>query len=217
MAGGAADTAGTVADGTVIIDSELGRGSRRPSPQRARGAFVRQRGFKVLVRSAQALITCTAVLISQPSLHAQGEAPGAPGGSLNWMTGNKQGLGTATSTDSKVWYTLSNGVLSEVYYPSGDTANVRSLEFAVTDGATFVDRESENTTQQIQLVDNNSLIYRQINTANSGKYQIIKTYVTDPKRAAVLIHVRFRPLANESADGRSEFPYRFSLGVETDR
>jgi hypothetical protein len=43
--GGAADTAGTAADGTVIIDSELGRGARRPSPQRARGAFVRQRGF----------------------------------------------------------------------------------------------------------------------------------------------------------------------------
>jgi hypothetical protein len=43
--GGAADTAGTAADGTVIIDSELGHGARRPSPQRARGAFVRQRGF----------------------------------------------------------------------------------------------------------------------------------------------------------------------------
>jgi hypothetical protein len=43
--GGTADTAGTAADGTVIIDSELGRGARRPSPQRARGAFVRQRGF----------------------------------------------------------------------------------------------------------------------------------------------------------------------------
>ena len=41
--GGAADTAGTAADGTVIIDSELGRGARRPSPQRARGVFVRQR------------------------------------------------------------------------------------------------------------------------------------------------------------------------------
>jgi glucan 1,4-alpha-glucosidase len=145
---------------------------------------------------AQTMVACAAVYVSQASLHAQGEAPGVPGAALNWETGNKQGLGTATSTDSKVWYTLSNGVLSEVYYPSGDTANVRSLEFAVTDGATFVDRESDNTTQQIQLVDNNSLIYRQINTAKSGRYQIIKTYVTDPKRATVLIHVRFRPLAS---------------------
>jgi hypothetical protein len=32
--------------------------------------------------------------------------------------------------------------LSEVYYPSGDRANVRSLEFAVTDRSMFVDCES---------------------------------------------------------------------------
>jgi Glucodextranase, domain N len=117
---------------------------------------------------AQTLVACAAVYVSQASLHAQGEAPGVPGAALNWETGNKQGLGTATSIDSKVWYTLSNGVLSEVYYPSGDTANVRSLEFAVTDGATFVDRESDDTTQQVQLVDNNSLIYRQIKHGEVG-------------------------------------------------
>jgi hypothetical protein len=34
--GGAADTAGMAADGTVIIDSELGHGARRPSPRRHR-------------------------------------------------------------------------------------------------------------------------------------------------------------------------------------
>lgn len=149
-----------------------------------------------LLRWAQALSACVPLFVCPPALHAQGEAPGTPGAPLNWMTGNKQGLGTSTSLASKVWYTLSNGALSEVYYPSGDTANVRSLEFAVSDGATFVDRESENTTQQIQLVDDQALIYRQINTATSGKYQIIKTYVTDPNRATVLVHVRFRPLAS---------------------
>ncbi|HEY5891718.1 MAG TPA: hypothetical protein VIT91_00680 [Chthoniobacterales bacterium] len=108
-----------------------------------------------------------------------GAAPGAPGASANWTTGNKQGLGTATSRDSKVWYTLAGGALSEVYYPSGDKANVRSLEFAVTDGASFVDRESENTTHKVELVNENALIYRQINTAKSGLYQITKTYITD--------------------------------------
>ena len=37
--GGAADTAGTAADGTVIIDSELGHGARRPLPQRRTRCF----------------------------------------------------------------------------------------------------------------------------------------------------------------------------------
>jgi glucoamylase len=105
-----------------------------------------------------------------PAAGAAGVAPGSPGASANWTTGNKQGLGTAVGRDSKVWYTLSNGATSEVYYPSGDTANVRSLEFAVTDGSTFVDRESEDTTHTVRLVDERSLTYEQVNTANSGRY-----------------------------------------------
>ncbi|HEY5753259.1 MAG TPA: glucan 1,4-alpha-glucosidase [Chthoniobacterales bacterium] len=130
-----------------------------------------------------------------PAVQAgDGVAPGAPGASANWTTGNKQGLGTAVSRDSKVWYTLSGGALSEVYFPSGDKANVRSLEFAVTDGTSFVDRESENTTHKVELVDDSALIYRQINTAKSGRYQITKTYITDVKRATVLMQVSFKPL-----------------------
>ena len=125
---------------------------------------------------------------------AQSVAPGAPGASANWTTGNKQGLGTSVGTDSKVWYTLSDGALSEVYYPSGDRANVRSLEFAVTDGSTFVDRESQDTTHVVRLVDQRSLTYEQVNTAKSGRYRITKTYVTDPARDATLMRVTFEPL-----------------------
>ncbi len=125
---------------------------------------------------------------------AAGTAPGAPGASANWTTGNKQGLGTATSLDSKVWYTLSDGALSEVYFPRGDTADVRSLEFAVTDGASFVERESEDTTHAVELVDDRSLTYRQVNTAKSGRYRISKTYITDTRRDTVLMRVTFEPL-----------------------
>src|SRR3954465_2878094 len=125
---------------------------------------------------------------------AQATAAVAPGASANWTTGNKQGLGTSVGTDSKVWYTLSGGATSEVYYPSGDIANVRSLDFAVTAGSTFVDRESQDTTQAIRLVDQRSLTYEQSNTAKSGRYRITKTYVTDPARNTLLIHVTFEPL-----------------------
>ena len=47
-----------------------------------------------------------------------GEAPGAPGAASDWVTGDKDGFGTARGTDSKVWYTLNNGELSEIYYPA---------------------------------------------------------------------------------------------------
>src|SRR4051794_27855772 len=91
-----------------------------------------------------ALCFTIATLAAAPAAASaqSGEAPGAPGASANWTTGNKQGLGTSVSTRSTIWYTLSGGALSEVYYPRGDTAQVRSLEFAVTDGSTFADRES---------------------------------------------------------------------------
>ena len=136
-----------------------------------------------------------ALAATAPAAMAQlGEAPGAPGASANWTTGNKQGLGTSVSTRSKAWYTLSNGALSEVYFPRGDTAQLRSLEFAVTDGATFVDRESEDTDHAVRLVEPRALMYEQVNTAKSGRYRITKTYVTDPQRSSVLVRVRFEAL-----------------------
>ncbi len=140
-------------------------------------------------------LTAALALVSPVVARAQGgEAPGAPGASANWTSGNKQGLGTSVGTRSKAWYTLSGGALSEVYYPRGDTAQTRSLEFAVTDGRTFVDRESEDTDQRVQLLDDRALVYRQINTAKSGRYRITKTYVTDTQRSTVLVRVRFEAL-----------------------
>ncbi len=150
------------------------------------------------MRPARALWTTGIALLAAvamaPPASAAGTAPGEPGASANWMTGNKQGLGTATGQSSKVWYTLSDGALSEVYFPRGDTADVRSLEFAVTDGATFADRESEDTTHAVELVDDRSLSYRQVNTAKSGRYRIVKTYTTDTRRDTVLMRVTFEPL-----------------------
>ena len=140
-------------------------------------------------------LAATLTLLVPAVASAQGGvAPGAPGASANWMTGNKQGLGTSVGTRSKVWYTLSDGALSEVYFPRGDSANVRSLEFAVTDGASFVDRESKDTDHAVRLADGQSLTYEQVNTAKSGRYRITKTYVTDPERETVLMRVRFEAL-----------------------
>ena len=125
---------------------------------------------------------------------SEAEPPGWPGNSAYWTTGSKQGLGTAVSGESKVWYTLADGALTEVYYPRGDTSQVRQLEFAVTDGSSFVERETESTTHRITLVDPRSLTYEQVNTSKSGRYRLTKRYVTDPVRSTVLVQVSFEPL-----------------------
>jgi glucoamylase len=127
-------------------------------------------------------------------------APGAPGAKAVWTAADKDGFGTSTTTASKVWYTLNNGELTEVYYPDLGTPSVRDLQFVVSDGATFAERDTDATTQSVQLVDGRALEYRQIDTDKDGKYRITKTYVTDPARSTVLVDVTF-----ESLDGK---PYQ---------
>jgi hypothetical protein len=114
-----------------------------------------------------------------------------------WSPGDKEGFGTARAAASKVWYTLNDGALSEVFFPRIDTPATRDTLLAVSDGATFADREDTGTTHQVALPDTRSLVYRQVNTARSGNYRITKTYTTDPARSAVLVDIRF-----ESLDGR---------------
>ena len=45
---------------------------------------------------------------------------------------------------------------------------MRSLRIRVTDGTSFVERESEHTTHAVRLADARSLTYEQVNTAKSA-------------------------------------------------
>ena len=113
----------------------------------------------------------------------------------HWTSGNKQGVGTSNSLNSRVWFTLgSDGALNEVYYPTVDKANTRLLEFVVTDGKSWVERESEDTTHQIEIPDTEVLSFRQVNTSKAGHYRITKSYITDPDRDTLLIQVKFQRL-----------------------
>jgi glucoamylase len=118
-------------------------------------------------------------------------APGAPGQPAIWTEADKDGFGTATQLASEVWFTLDDGRLTEVYYPDLGTPAVRDLQFVVSDGKTFAEREQDATEQRVRLLDEKSLSYRQVNTDRSGLYRIVKTYTTDPARSTVLVHVRF--------------------------
>ena len=152
----------------------------------------------VTVGSAAALVMALGFGASPVLASARsGEAPGAPGAASDWVTGDKDGFGTARGTDSKVWYTLNNGELSEIYYPRIDTPSTRDTQLVVTDGRTFTDRETTDTIHRVRLLDPESLSYQQINTARSGKYVITKTYVTDPRRSTVLVDIEFRSLTGQ--------------------
>jgi glucoamylase len=78
--------------------------------------------------------------------HAEATAPGALGAKAFWTPADKQGFGTSATAQSKLWHTLQGGELTEVYYPDLGTPALRDLQLIVTDGRTFTDRETDDTT-----------------------------------------------------------------------
>lgn len=106
----------------------------------------------------------------------------------------KDCLGTARNTTSKVWYTVANGVLSDVYYPTVDNTNVETLQWVVTDGKTFTDLQTRDTTYTVDaLPDSGGMACQVTATAKSGKYTIQTQYVTDPDHNTVLMRVKLSP------------------------
>ena len=132
-------------------------------------------------------ITCNALFAQATKTRV----PGRPGQDAHWQSAAKDAFGTATTTASKVWFTLSGGVLTEVYYPTLDVPNVQTLQLIVVDGP-GVETESEDTIHRLELFDRRSLAFRQINTAKSGNYTITKRYLTDPQRNTILIDIEFK-------------------------
>ena len=164
-------------------------------------------------------------LFSVPMVAQRRAAPGAPGTIPTWMPGNKEAVGTSTSTDSHVWFTLQGGTLSEVYYPRLDMAAARSLEFAVSDGKT-VWLESKDMHHSIERTDDNALLYRQTSREPAGRFEISKTYATDSARDTLLIDVTFKglqefalyvlydPSLNNSGSGDNGYSYDDALVAE---
>jgi glucan 1,4-alpha-glucosidase len=116
-------------------------------------------------------------------------APGAPGALSHFDLARKDCVGTAAGRASKVWYTVAGGVLSDVYSPTVDNTNVETMQFLVTDGRTFTDLQTRDTTYSVRTLDPSGLSCEVTSTARSGRYRIVARYVTDPRRDAVVVHV----------------------------
>src|SRR5207237_7692075 len=125
---------------------------------------------------------------------AAATASDGPSDPAAWTTGNKHAVGTSAETISKVWFTVANGITSEVFYPRLDIPNMQDMQYIVTDGSTFVDLERDASNHVVSMPDEKSLEYTITNTAKSGKYKITNTYVTDPAQSTLLVQTRFQSL-----------------------
>src|SRR3978361_1540773 len=112
----------------------------------------------------------------------------------------KDCVGTARNTRSKVWFTVADGVLSDVYYPTNDNTNNETLQYVVTDGSTFTDLQTRDMTYTVQALAERALTCRVTAKAKSGKYRIVTDFLTDPDRPTVILHSRFEALKGKMRD-----------------
>src|ERR1700716_1960047 len=156
---------------------------------------------KQLAGLSLAVATCVVLGVASGAGSARlTVAPGGPGALSHFDLARKDCLGTARNTSSKVWYTVANGVLSDVYYPTADNTNVETLQLVVTDGQTFTDLQTRDMTYTVQAPDARSLDCRVTSTAKSGRYRITTEYLTDPKRDTLLVRIAFEPQRGDNAD-----------------
>jgi glucoamylase len=137
------------------------------------------------------------------------QAPGWPGIPPRWTSSAKTGVGTALNRSSRVWFTLSHGILNEIYFPRVDTACTRDLGLLVTDGSSFFSEEKRHCSFEVAPIEPGVPAYRLVNTELSGKYRIEKEVFADPHRNVVLQKIRFsapglpgQPLASAPASSR---------------
>ena len=118
------------------------------------------------------------------------EAFGKPGIEPRWTQGNKDGVGTAYSATSCVWFTLWNGVVTEAYYPTIDQPQIRDLQYLVSDGESFFHEEKRHLRSETKRISHHALAYRVTNHDPQGRYRITKEVIAGPHLPCILQHTK---------------------------
>jgi glucan 1,4-alpha-glucosidase len=155
-----------------------------------------RRPFAVVALLVAALAATAAPAQAAPPT---GTAADGPGDVSHFDLARKDCVGTARNRRSKVWYTIADGVLSDVYFPTNDNTNVETLQYVVTDGKT-TDLQTRDMTYTVKPLDDRALGCRVTATAKSGRYRITTDYVTDPDRATIAMDSSFKALKGRASD-----------------
>lgn len=126
--------------------------------------------------------------------------PGHPGIPSHWTSSAKTGVGTPADGLSHVWFTISHGVINEIYFPAIDQANTKDLQFLVSDGLDFFSEEQHDTNHHIEMLSEGVPAYKLTNTCKQKRYRIVKNIIGDPDRDILLQQIRFEPLPENRRD-----------------
>jgi glucoamylase len=151
--------------------------------------------FLCFVAAGCTVLASASGVAASPDHHvaAAEVAAGAPGVLSHYDLARKDCVGTARNRSSRIWYTVAGGVLSDVYEPNVDTTNIETMQFVVTDGSTFTDLQTRDTTYTVSA-DPTGMVCTVTSTAKSGRYRLTTTYLTDSRRDSVAVRVRLAAL-----------------------
>jgi glucoamylase len=131
-----------------------------------------------------------------------GTAPGGPGAPSYFDLARKDCVGTAADSGSKVWYTVADGVLSDVYEPTIDNTDVSTLQYVVTDGSTFTDLQTRDMTYTV-AADPTGMACTVTSTDAKHGFQLVTTYITDPASDTVLMQTRLQDAPGSTVNLKS--------------
>lgn len=119
------------------------------------------------------------------------QAPGAPGAAPAWGPGCKQGFGTAATPESRVWFTIADGSLSDVFHPRIDSPLLHQLRFlAAAPGAPPLDLAAD-ARHTVTWLEPGVPSFK---VESRHPECLLRTeYVTDPSRDVLLISGSFEP------------------------
>ncbi len=126
---------------------------------------------------------------------------GAPGIEPRWTSSAKEGLGTAYHTSCRLWFTVSHGIVNEIYYPHVDQPNTRDFQFLISDGETFCHEEKRDLDHRLEYPERDCVFYRLVNSERGGRYRLVKQVLTDPHRSVLVVRTRLE-VRDESLRGK---------------
>jgi glucoamylase len=174
----------------------------RGLPRHMAGALAGVTAIAMAVTPGGAAAAAAADLTGAPQQTVTGSAPGGPGVASYLDVARKDCFGTARDRTSKVWFSVAGGVLSDVYYPTIESSNVKTVQYIVTDGKTFADLQQRDMTYTVSSPGRSGMVCRVTSTDARHGFQIVTDYLADPARASVVMRSRLVPL---HGDGR---PFR---------
>ena len=86
-----------------------------------------------------------------------------------WSSSVNGGIGAAYHAGSCLSFTLSPGIINEMYFPHVDSPITRDLQFLLTDGHTFYQEENRDLEHLTEHSEGSALLYRFTHSDREGR------------------------------------------------